>query len=802
SQKGAYYYYDSVKVSLAMRTRDAGALEAVLRAKANSLTGKPSFFDGSGPSMSVPDLVAILGVERGRALLTYILHTAKAELTFYEYGGESQATVNLARQIVEQQTGQLAWPQWTLAESSKVSDLFLTFRKRFPTVKKGISIFGRGGPTSYDGAATACLIDLFAAGNTQRAKEFVVEYKDVLGSSMFGRDESSLEPLGRSGRLGAFLNLIAQSALQYPDSNLADFYMNYARGRESQARIERFLKRLAAVGPMQEYRRQSIKSELQSIYLSQGKLSEVASMLLAAEPSNEDPFGSSSERPKLLLALAAELHQSDLLKRGLDVAQSSLRAGSFDEDLLGPLIANGRGPAVEKLLIDDLRKAGNGDSSGAVIDLVRFYNRVGRFHDVVTLLERYPNWGAPDLFEVRKYVQGDWSIFHVAARALAKTGRTAEALRIVRYDLTREPGLNEEYALLLDIDPKGAAETIDALHRQFPTETQPVIWKAALLLRAGKLAAAEAMARRAIAMDPCDLEAGDAESRFMAYGVLGDIERAKGNAGKAQRLRRYLLGAQLSAKASAFGSLGLSQQEIALYRKDLTFVPDDFKSRFELATLELQNGHEVDAKKQIAIACRYLPAKFGSSTSYQITLPYASPIREMVKAELGARIKRGSASAGIYAYLGNLRGFDADSHLAIQCFRNAVRLDPDCVVAWSELSRMSDQLPDDECRNVYANLVRLGARTRNYASPRITDYRQCWLDAAQSANRRIPAVRALFELPASRNLLSRSSDPRYADARLSTYGEEDLGPPAETLTGDRLVSSISNLIGSLPANGS
>ena len=94
----------------------------------------------------------------------------------------------------------------------------------------------------------------------------------------------------------------------------------------------------------------------------------------------------------------------------------------------------------------------------------------------------------------------------VAASALAATDHKAEARAILNAYLDRSGGYDPAYQLLISLGDDNLFPRLDELFRRDQFEERPLIWKAELLRRAGKLDEAERIARQAIAIDPSDGE--------------------------------------------------------------------------------------------------------------------------------------------------------------------------------------------------------------------------------------------------------------------------------------------------------
>ncbi|HTQ08995.1 MAG TPA: tetratricopeptide repeat protein, partial [Fimbriimonadaceae bacterium] len=702
---------DRLKLQMAIHWHDADRIEAVLTHEADSMTTEgtlPSNF--GGPSIQIPDLISLLGRERARKLLTHILLTAKLELAFDSFSrfGGDKSTEDLARNIAIENKEQLAYPQWTLAASPDAGDMFEVFRRRFPKIQMGITWSNPPSGSTFDGAASNRFESLFLSGDMKRTERFAVSYSDYLGSSwgmIFG-ERSDFKAIEKAGKIPAFCDFIAKLAVRYPGSRLVDTYLSIVDTYLPLARQEQIFKRYEAVKGLQDYARGNCRSELVNVYLKEGKLKEAAELMAAPQTSPQFGFGVDAQR---LVLLGETLRRPDLVKRGLDQMEQDISGSPWElGSRLGSLLEHGRGPEIEKQLIKQLvdsvrsRDASSPPAAQtAAAGLARFYDKIGRYADVVELLERFPKWDVPDLSYFAGQGADSDSFLLMAARALAKVGRNADALRILRSDIQWNPSVDEEYAILL-LCGGGDTETIlNGLAREFPTDSRPLIWKAKLLLREGRRSEAAAVARRAVTLDPDDLEGWNCPSRYLAYEVL-----AAANGRTPHRPSDYSQAAALEVKAAQFDQANIYGSAIGLYRRALALVPEDFRARMQLGVdLErIQQKSEGDG--QVSLACRYMPAKWGNANRFLLDIYSLEPILIPAEKALRAEAKKGSQNAGVYAFLGEIGEHGGRSGEATALFRRAVQLDPDCLAAWSLLFGQISTLPAEYQAKVTANYLR------------------------------------------------------------------------------------------------
>jgi len=785
------YWYEEISLRIAERIRDADRIENLLKSHAADTKAYGTPMRG-GPSMDIPDVAPILGKERARKLLTYILLNAKAELTFSQLGRVARSTESLARDLVVELADRVAWPQWTLASLPGSGRLFQTFCRRFPSIKAGIANMNPMTWSTFDGAATNCVVDLYVDGQAREAKQLAITHAESLGFPWNGQPEDAIvDRLKRTSKLVPFLEFLGDLALSHPDSGLPQLYFSFATDNQSSTQTEQFLKRI--VGLSHGYRKDNAEIYLRKAYLAEGKLREAAQLLLQDPPNNRDGLITS-----MYLPVGEALKRPDLIRRGLDEAETSVYGdfGVTDDGVVAALLAQGRGPKIEKRLIETLREAVSGKinsyppaAPSAAIALANFYYRLGRYRDVVTLLERFSGWGCTDLAYISD--SGNRDFIFKAASALAKVGRAREAREIVDHELDRVPSDEQDYALLFEIDPTYAAHLFERLTREHPTDPLPLVWSAKYFLSVGKLNAAESAIEHAIALDPGDLERTPSQRRFGARSVRAAIERRLGRHENGTRLSSYSLAAAIDQEASKFDQAGMYSQAVLLFRRELKLLPSDFWSRFRLAVDELKSDRTADGIRDIRDACRNTPMKADLSYPWY---EQPSQVRRVIKAALESQVQQGSKNPIAYAILGNVCEYDEDNAEALRCYQRAVQLDPDCVLGWTGLSELTGSLPPKLSEQVAGNLVRLGASRPLYWMSVASDYRQTWLAAAHMPRH---ASGPVFDLPASRRKLESTFSQEFVNARLQSVWPDDALPPGNQIANDSLISQICSLIESI-----
>jgi len=418
------------------------------------------------------------------------------------------------------------------------------------------------------------------------------------------------------------------------------------------------------------------------------------------------------------------------------------------------------------MLIKDLRKSMSEQGSGspplsqsAALSLATLYCRVGRYQDAITLFERFPGWCAVDLREFGSEGMNGYTALSVAAKSLAKVGRSEEALRIVRYGLIDNPDETKLYEVLVDIPSQSARKLIDDVISTYPADPRPLIWKAELLRRQAKLHEAEGTIRVAIQMDPLDASWDHQERRFWAYTVLASTKRDEGRPEEANRLTEYPTCSRFVDQARELEQFNMTQAAIDVRRKELALLPTDFLSRLQLGNDLLTLGREAEATKEITGAWSTLPSHvIEPRNAYYNSLFPGNDAKPSIGVKLlESSAKRGTLSADGYAILGRLQGLSGDP-AATASFSAAVHRDPNCAAGWIGLAGDLTALSNEELQTLRTNLRRLGLGA---AALNAVNYADVYGLNRTPSRIEAEAAPSLFDLPASRRRLEETPSPDY-----------------------------------------
>jgi tetratricopeptide (TPR) repeat protein len=553
AKKRRTFDISTLESQLVRESTDAATITKRLDRMMQDEAGRPYF--------SVPDVVRLLGPEKATDFLRKAL--VMDNTLVFPSGTETRA---LAAKLAIEMMPELKNAPWQLACSLDATALFEALLKQFPE-KKG---------NMFRDAQSYYLMGLIAAHRSAEAADFIRK----LGKEAPDTVESDLIASMLDKGLGKDLTNFYHDLLATdPDLPLWNSYVWSAEKTGAQKQMLELAEASVKHDGLQEQRRELIEQHLRRAYLASGRVDEGIAILRAeiarekkkagdqksaAEAAGTQDRGTTSDSdgrdynetvglntslPDLGLKLARlgiVLHRDDLLGEGVDTMKDWLK--SKNESAHGEYYRNhlralavllmelNRGPEVEALLgnaLNDLSKKETGDDAviteqhQLLVLLMDLYHRANRPADVVKLLDKAPQWQEKDLAGMlaEKVIidRNPDYVGYFAANSLAATGDTEDARKILEALLERRGDYDPAYELLIKLEqPDVALAKLDALFARDKYENRPLIWKAKLLLGAGKLPEAAATAQQAIEIDPSDGEHGPGRRMFV-YSVLADI---------------------------------------------------------------------------------------------------------------------------------------------------------------------------------------------------------------------------------------------------------------------------------------
>jgi tetratricopeptide (TPR) repeat protein len=770
--------------------------------------------------INLPDLVTILGPVRAEPLIL------RALLLPFNRVGEVQglATQALARKLALAHIDQLRLPPWSLTKSLDSADLYEALNKKFPNDDGGreSAIYYVVALVTHGRAAEAIQADHDV--DSSQLEEVTEQLAEAgWGPQVYDYVHAYLAQHPESDLWKFYIDLASQTG--HANEALKFVQETSARADLSPAARERvrpvLYRGLLAVDRVDEgiaELRALIRSEkgapaspapgsLSSLLANVSQAATRRFMARQMETMEDDPVLKTVTWGLELAHVGRLLKKDDLENEGLGDAMQAIgnipAAGPNDSSLSAATAARdqvwtyemetGRYPQAEKLIIDALveahQKVKNAQSQRGLIagltgttaydyqsrelmgKLALVYYEAGRWSDVVVLLEQVPGWGVKDLAQVAG--EGAYldrrSTPHLdlmAARALAETGRTDEALTVVDYTLREDSGNDAAYALLLKIGQGDLVAKLDALYRQDQFQERPLIWKAVVLLRQGRVAEAEAACKAAIAVDPSDGEEGKGD-RMRVYSVMADVCDAEKQPQQATFFRNVVKAIRLSEDADDFYDAGLLTRAVAMYAQALDLFSDAYCIQSRLARQLAELGRTEEAAVHYRKAFELMPVSFGRLESHCFGCERAfqgktaASIAEETFTQMMAKDPR---KPQLPYLLGYLYMEEKRFPEALANFEKAAQLDPDYINAWRHIAEIGEDYQLDPALrdNAVFNLLRLDPGGR-HVSPRTDNVRQLdklWA-AEEAADKAVPPLPdTLFTLQASAALVPPGADPR------------------------------------------
>ncbi len=428
------------------------------------------------------------------------------------------------------------------------------------------------------------------------------------------------------------------------------------------------------------------------------------------------------------------------------------------------------------------------DLSSDLERLIEVYDKAGRPADVLALLEKSPGWGnATNLSELSS------QLLVPAAAALHAAGRNAEAWDVLVSALAQEPGNDKAYALLVQLPHADLPAFLDQLYARDQFEERPLIWKAALLLQAKQLDAAETVARQALKVDPTDGEQPNGD-RVRGYSVLADILAAKGRKADAEFFRNVVKSVRIAEDGDKLNEAGLTTRSLKLYAEAEKYFADAYCVQWRLAERLQALGQTEEAQKHYQIAFERMPEQFGQVASLCLGCvgvfdnPESRSAAELVLTRLATNAP---ARPPVFYLLGQLREEQQDYQKAYAEYKKAVSLDPDYLDVWEQINGLHDriELPVSEWNAIQLRLLRMDPFERHIClrTDTLTDLKGFWATRTESLKLNLAQAENLLPLGGNIAELDKLSAAQK-DTRMRRMGYRyhatrtaELPPPGESL---------------------
>jgi tetratricopeptide (TPR) repeat protein len=757
--------------------------------------------------LSFPEVALMFDKKNASELITLALRNYPAPIRFDSGTPTSKFATKLALENIDS----LASAQWNLTTSMDGGELYRRLLMRF-------------GPAPTESEFIEARMFAFYRAILAREAEGAFKIAQQCGTD-FDPDSRALADLVDAGAGKEICDVLHR--LLEANNNLDDWstYIALATRTGDTEPMMALLDATLAKKDLGGELRTNLEGERIDALLATGRAEEAVALLrneVTAQSGEANPNRSSKSLE--IARLGAALDRKDWLDEGITGAQAEL--ASLLKNPNGLSSAEGIASTLSNLLLDAGRGAdaeavwakvlgactaaqtptpeGYEVASDTTPDVLRglagVYAAAGRNDDILVLADRAASWGAYDLAEIYTESCGmglsrSQPLGVIIARALANTGRPDEAKKMLDAMMPALIATDSAYALLVELRGQDAIPVLDRLAAMDAFQERPLIWKAKLLLDAGKLDEAEALARKAISIDPSDGEQGPGD-RMRVYAVLADILEKKGNAKDAEFFRNVVKSIRMSEHADTYYHLGLLDRAITLYKEALGLFSDAYCIQSRLALRLVEAGDWKGAEEHYRRAYELMPDSFGRVESHCFGCERAfagkpqQSIAERVFLKLSEEQPNKPQVHYLLGYLYDEQGRVAD---ATREYQKAVALDPDYLNAWKKLSTTpTAALTPAEHTRVAENLIRLDPAGRHGSSnlDGVGDLASVWtkLAAAQASGPKPPEQ--LLPLPATAKLLDsmRNASPELS-AQLRRYAErssegEDRSPGAIFSTQD------------------
>jgi len=588
------------------------------------------------------------------------------------------------------------------------------------------------------------ILGLIAADRTEDAS------REALAKGRIVAESKSISPgilrkLEKAGYLTSVYDFIRSMLEQEPHLYYWDelISMGAKAGRSEDTR-DFVIRTLERPNLSDDFRRRlelaAFKAQLATDEIEDGvnRLKQLLLVQEEADPSEYERTHNMNSRKNLALQLATLGHllsNPEWFDEGIQIAVEDSLANQekyyYDnESLLKLLFTAGRYEDAEKFLSAQLAELAMSMPEepgwGPILSykgqkiltgLMELYIRAERPGDAMILLDQATDWGVDDLALCYAVIANEMPLGYSAAMALHHTGKDDDAIALLEAVLNVLGGYDPAYELYVQIRQSAAIPFLDDLFLRDQFEERPLIWKAHILRKSGNLDEAEAVAARAISIDPSDGEQGKGH-RMRVYAEMGEIEKARGNDEKAEFFANVIKAIRLAENADDMYNAGLLNRGIAMYRESLNFFADAYCIQSRMAIQLEEMGDFAGAEMHYRKAYELMPDSFGRVESHcfgcegVFNSPRAQGIAERVFEEL---YKQMPDKPQIPYLLGYLRESQGQMKGAAQLYREALALDNDYLNAWIKLGQLGHriQLPAADSDLTLFNMIRLDPNHRH-----------------------------------------------------------------------------------------
>ncbi len=685
----------------------------------------------------MPDIAQPLDAEKAAALADKILQ--KQEIN--EIHVDAPATKKLLKERAIALGEKVARPHWDMIEGTDDLELYEIFAKKLKKKSGPIGQFfggSRVAETIPQAAENILLAKLLDDDKLDEAKKIVLRRADDLLKSDEGQRmdrfrghsrEDANDKLFAGERGEKYLRLLEDAFQDRPADLPWSEYLQLALRQDKVEPVQKFAVAALASDKIPADR----KTEIADAYfeyllgkeLTTDSIEILRKYLLVESPrpvNRQNGEDDKSVEHALKLNLLGELlDKPEWQKEGLAAAEkvfaAKLARASDDgyqivnefEALLHLLVKAERYADAERLAIETLassiknrdpeRQEYSSSNLGqtALKGLCVVYDKLNRRDEILKLFATAPWWGTTKLSDLLTNEYRNNEPFGVIlARTYADAKQPDKALQILDVLISRNPGLDPAYELLIGLDPVGALKKLDTLAKLDPYQERPLIWKAKLQLDNGQLAAAGQTIREAISIDPSDGEQGK-NTRMYGYKVFAEVLRKEGDEETAKVFDGAIAAIRKSERADDFRSAGLHSIARKMYKDSLKLFDDAYCIQSRLAIEFYENGDLEQAAIHFERAFQLMPGSFGMIESHCFGCEgaFAGELAQELAEKIFLRLlQEDPKKPQVHYLLGYLRSAQDRPLEALKHYQEAVRLAPQYLNAWEKLSEIAGKYPE------------------------------------------------------------------------------------------------------------
>ncbi len=644
--------------------------------------------DGLKRLLRIPDLGRLALAPRTK-LIHYALKNAKC-MVLFPSKGDLQIAVSLCRK----EGLSYPIPRYELIQFTSSADLYPQLAKWFPKVESEAKLRANAFYTQcklLEGRSAINWDDLKLIAKSKYENQGynpVVQVEDDFNSCL-------KVPIVASRTVGLFEKQLRVK----PTYELLENYHTIVDTLGSPKRMIPVLEHIISFGPKGKYEivRREAADLMVQVLADVRTNQQIADMML-------EHLKQGCGNTRMAMTAGQFLGRTDLVEAAL----TEQKAGDQD-DYLESLMELKRYAALES---DALRRP-----FGGAEWLLKGYIELGRYQDVVDMVDKYPNWYQTDVSGLSFGYRSDPETngcFGVA-KALLKVGRRNAGLRVLRRSFWSEGPVGPAYSLLVEtLGDTAALRELNQMIADDQFTSGPLVWKAKILAKQGKLAEAEVSVRQELEAEPISVRRYEKRDH-MARTILADILISQGRATEAKK-QTLLVDATLKVdEATEYIHAGFVGDGIKRLQSAVSACPESCYAQGVLAMALLDAGRGDEAKAHFRMAFQLLPDNVSRTGERPTDFwdlfdePLAQSIAESVFKE---KLTKEPNNPHLYYLLARLRD---TQHRYVESGRyvwRTIELDPGYLGAYALTNELHRSLEPAQAEQIGIANIRLDPRRR------------------------------------------------------------------------------------------